>query len=112
MADVYVPQANKVTTIGATNRYILKDADSGRASQFAIQMDTNAGTFTYTFHAKLPTHTVWQAAQAYAVSAPGTAASGGTTAEIWMIDASGKDISVNVTASTGSPTLTFMPVVG
>lgn len=111
MADV-----NK-TVVGvpftaAVNRYIFADADSGRAAQFAIQFNLNGGTATYAFQVKVPGETTWQAAMAYPVDTPTTGATSGTTSNVWNIDASGKQVALNVTAATGSPQVTFFPLVG
>ena len=52
MADVTLSTPALVTTMG-NNRYILGDADSGRASQFAIQIDLNGGADTYAFYVRV-----------------------------------------------------------
>jgi hypothetical protein len=113
MADVFLTKAGELNGGIVVNRYILGDADSGRASQMSIQIFLNGGTATYAFQTKHRAQSTWQSAMAYPVSAPTTGATSGTTSEIWQIDASGKDIAVNVTAqATASPILSFVPLVG
>ena len=84
MADVTLSTPALVTTMG-NNRYILGDADSGRASQFAIQIDLNGGAATYAFYVRVSPETAWAAAMAYPVSTPTTGATSGTTSNVWML---------------------------
>lgn len=111
MADVAYGTAGAPKVIG-DNNYILGDADSGRASQFAIQIELNGGAATYAFKVRVKGAETWQAAMAYPVSAPTTGATSGTTSNVWMLDASGKDVQVSCSGTSGSPELTFMPLVG
>ncbi len=111
MADVTLSTPALVTTMG-NNRYILGDADSGRASQFAIQIDLNGGAATYAFYVRVSPETAWAAAMAYPVSTPTTGATSGATSNVWMLDASGKQVSLDVSGTSGSPQLTYLPLVG
>lgn len=113
MADVAHGTARSPKIIG-DNRYLIGDADSGRASQMAIQIELNGGAATYAFYVKVSGGgaTTWQAAMAYPVSAPTTGALSGTTSNVWMIDCSGKDVAVDCSGTSGSPELTFAPLVG
>ncbi len=113
MANVEVPQAGKPLVVG-DNTYFLADSDSGRASQMAIQIELNGGACSYAFKVKLnhPDVATWQTALAYPVSAPTTGASSGATSDVWMIDCSGKRVQVVCSGTSGSPELSFLPVVG
>jgi hypothetical protein len=111
MADVRIFTARAPYTVANGNRYLLGSGDAAWASQLAIQVDLNGGTLTYNFQVRVTGGTPWQAAIATPVST-GTAATSGTASDVWNIDASGKEVAVNMTAGTGSPLLTFAPVVG
>jgi hypothetical protein len=110
MADIFPGTTYAGTTL-AVNRYILGGGPPDWAGQVAIQIDLNGGTCSYAFQSRVGSAGAWQAATAYPVST-NVGATSGTGSDIWMIDASGKDIAVNVTATTGSPKLYYRAIRG
>ena len=110
MADIVKNVAGEATIVAATNRYILGDASPDSASWMRIQIDLNGGTGTFDFYTRLRGAGLsWCAALAYPTSAPTTGASSVSSSNNWLIDATGLEVSVNVTASSGSPKLAFLP---
>lgn len=113
MADIVFNTAGEAKIVAATNRYILGDASQGQASTIAFQVDLNGGTITVDFYSRLRGAGLsWQAALAYPVSAPTTGASSASASNVWLIDATGKEVSLNVTAASGSPKIAWLPCVG
>lgn len=110
MADVSGTPMRTETT-AAVNRYILGDASPSAAGVITIGYDLNGGTSTYDFQVRVPGATTWVAANAYPADST-TPATSGTTTETWSIDATGKQVALNVSAVTGSPRFTWIGTVG
>lgn len=113
MADVkYGAAGVEVTVTSATTpRYIFGNGDDGFASQIVVQVDLNGATVAYDFQSRVTGATSWVAQLAYPFNSATGTTSGSTTMG-FQIDASGKDIALNISANDGAPKLTFRPVVG
>lgn len=110
MADVFPGTGFRGTTV-AVNRYILGGGPQEWKGQLAIEIDLNGGTCTYDFVVRVGSG-AWVAASAYPVNALAAPVTSGTTTQVYMIDASGKDVAVNVTVATGSPQLYYRAIRG
>lgn len=112
MADVRAPTAGAAISVIGVNRYIFGDAEVGFASQIVVEFDLNGATATYNFQSRVAGATTWVDQIAYPFNS-GTGTTSGSGTQGYQIDASGKEIAINVSAvATAFPILTWRPVVG
>lgn len=113
MADVKNNAAGVEITVpsATTPRYLFGDGDSGCASQIVVEIDLNGATVAYNFQSRVTGATTWVAQIAFPVDT-GTGTTSGSSSMVYQIDASGKEVALNISANDGAPKITWRPLVG
>ena len=111
MADVIANKIGVETAVAATNRYIFGDAEVGFAAQIVFTLDLNTGTITCAPQARVRGSDLWVTCLAVPKDST-TGATSLTGANTYVMDASGCECALNVTASSGAPVITWTAVTG
>ena len=110
MADVNSGLQRTQFTAGV-NRYIVGCVEPARAALFTFQIDLNGGTCTCVPQVRVPGQTTWQAGLAYPVSST-TGSASLTSSDVYRLDATGVEVALNFTATSGSPLVSYLATVG